>query len=98
MSLLCPTTVSSVSDHGLVVDIAARFGAEVIVRGGGKEHVDERQMAYLNESEGLPTVLIPPDPATASISSSHVRSLIAASAMSPLARIVAPSVTSAISA
>lgn len=65
---------------GLLIDIAAQVGATVLVRGVGKEHVDEEQMAYLNGCDGLPTLLIPSDPETAFISSSQIRTLIAVGA------------------
>lgn len=68
--------VSVASHNGLLIDIAGRLGADLLVRGAGKEHVDEKQMAYMNSCEGLPTVLVPADPATAFISSSQVRSLL----------------------
>lgn len=84
--------VDVVSHHGLLVDVAALVGADVLVRSAGKEHSDEKSMAYLNVRANVPTLLIPSDPATAFISSSHVRSLIAAGALSELRRLVPASV------
>lgn len=78
---------------GLLVDIAAQLGADVLVRGAGKEHVDEKQMAYLNGCDGLATLLVPSDPETAFISSSQVRSLIAVGAREAVAGLVPPTVT-----
>ena len=78
---------------GLLVDMAAKVGADVLVRSAGKEHVDEKQMAYLNGCDGLPTLLVPSNPETAFISSSYVRSLIAVGALDAVARLVPPTVT-----
>jgi len=80
---------------GLLIDIAAQVGATVLVRGAGKEHVDEEQMAYLNGCEGLPTLLIPSEPETAFISSSQVRTMIGVGALDAAAKVVPPSVTDA---
>jgi pantetheine-phosphate adenylyltransferase len=83
-----------VATHGgLLIDIAAQVGATVLVRSAGKEHVDEEQMAYLNGCEGLRTLLIPSDPATAFISSSQVRTLIGVGALDAAAELVPPGVT-----
>lgn len=79
--------------HGLLVEVARLVGADVLVRSAGKEHADEKGMAYLNGRGGIATLLIPSDPATAFISSSQVRSLIAASALSDLRQLVPVSVT-----
>jgi pantetheine-phosphate adenylyltransferase len=85
--------VSVVSHHGLLVELARAIGADVLVRSAGKEHPGEQSMAHLNGLGGLPTVLIPSEPATAFISSSQVRSLIAAGAFGELRNLVPPSVT-----
>ncbi len=77
---------------GLLIDMADIVGADVLVRSAGKEHVDEKQMAYMNGCEGLPTLLVPSDPETAFISSSQVRSLIAVDALDAVARFVPPAV------
>jgi pantetheine-phosphate adenylyltransferase len=82
-----------VSHYGLLVDIARLVGADVLVRSAGKEHSDEKEMAYLNGRAGIPTLLIPSDPATAFISSSQVRGLIAAGEFSKLRYLVPASVT-----
>lgn len=81
------------ADAGLLIDMAAEVGADVLVRSAGKEHVDEKQMAYMNSCDGLPTLLVPSDPQTAFISSSEVRLLIAAGALDAVAGIVPPAVT-----
>ena len=73
---------------GMLIDIAAQVGATALVRSAGKEHVDAEQMAYLNGCEGLPTLLIPSDPATAFISSSQVRALIAVGALDAATKLV----------
>jgi pantetheine-phosphate adenylyltransferase len=82
-----------VSHTGLLVDIARLVGADVLVRSAGKEHADEKEMAYLNGLGGIPTLLIPSDPATAFISSSQVRSLVAAAVSRELGYLVPASVT-----
>ena len=83
---------------GLLVAIAVQVGATVLVRGAGKEHVDEEQMAYMNGRDGLPTVLIPSDPTTAFISSSQVRTLIRAGALHEAGKLVPAGVTQAVKA
>ena len=85
--------VSVVSHHGLLVDLARTLGVDVLVRSAGKEHPDEKSMAHLNGLGGLPTLLIPSEPGTAFISSSQVRSLIAAGAFGELRDLVPRSVT-----
>ena len=85
--------VTVAAHGGLLVDIAARVGATVLVRGSGKEHGDEAQMAYLNGCGGLRTLLIPSDPTTGFISSSQVRALIAVGALDAAAELVPPAVT-----
>ena len=50
------------------MDIAREFGADVLVRGAGKERLDEKGMACLNGLGGLRTALIPFEPPTAFIS------------------------------
>jgi pantetheine-phosphate adenylyltransferase len=78
---------------GLLIGIAAQVGATALVRSAGKEHVEEEQMAYLNGCEGLRTLLVPSDPATAFISSSRVRTLIGVGALDAVAELVPPGVT-----
>jgi pantetheine-phosphate adenylyltransferase len=85
--------VQVTAHSGLLIDIAARVGATVLVRSAGKEHAIERQMAYFNSCEGLRTLLIPPDPRTAFISSSQVRGLIAVGALDAATKLVPPGVT-----
>lgn len=92
------SNVDITSHHGLLVDVARLVGADVLVRSAGKEHADEKGVAYLNSRGGIPTLLIPSDPATAFISSSQVRSLIAASALSDLSQLVPTSVTARLQA
>ena len=77
---------------GLLIDIATHVGASVLVRGGGKEHETEKEMAYTNGCDGLATVLIPSDPQTAYISSSQVRALLAAGALDAATSLVPKSV------
>lgn len=84
--------VTVAAHGGLLIDIAAKVGATVLVRSSGKEHGDEEQMAYLNGCAGLRTLLIPSDPATAFISSSHVRTLIGVGALDAAAELVPPAV------
>ncbi|HET9731208.1 MAG TPA: adenylyltransferase/cytidyltransferase family protein [Acidimicrobiales bacterium] len=84
--------VRVVAHRGLLVDIATRVGADVLVRSAGKEHSDETGMAYLNGRGGMPTLLIPSDPATACISSSTVRSLTGGGRLAALQYLVPPSV------
>jgi len=85
--------VEVAAHRGLLIDIATRVGATVLVRSAGKEHAIERQMAYLNGCEGLRTLLIPPDPKTAFISSSQVRGLIAGGAFDTTTKLVPAGVT-----
>jgi pantetheine-phosphate adenylyltransferase len=85
--------VHVVADAGLLIDVADKMGADVLVRSAGKEHVDEKQMAYMNGCAGRPTLLVPSDPETASISSSQVRSLIAVGALDAVARFLPRAVT-----
>lgn len=80
--------VEMTAHRGLLIDIAGRVGATVLVRSAGKEHPDERRMAYLNGCEGLPSALIAPDPRTAFISSSQVRGLIAAGDLEAAAKLL----------
>lgn len=82
-----------VSHDGLLADIATIVGADVLVRSAGKEHSEEKGMAYLNGRGGIPTLLVPSDPATAWISSSQVRHMIAAGAFGKLPSLVPASVT-----
>ena len=78
---------------GLLTDVARHIGATVLVRSAGKEHADEKRMAFMNGCAGLKTILIPVDPETAFISSSQVRGLIAVGAFDATARLVPASVT-----
>lgn len=84
--------VRVVAYGGLLIDVARSVGASVLVRGGGKEHATEKEMAYLNGCEGLRTLLIPSDPQTAFISSSQIRCLLAAGALDAVRSLVPPSV------
>ena len=64
-------------DGGGRVDGARAVGAGVLVRNAGKEQQVEFTMAVTNRViSGLPTVLVPPDPNTATISSTFVRELV----------------------
>ena len=93
LSLACChlENVEVVAHSGLLIDIAETVGASVLVRSAGREHVDEEQMAYMNGCGGLRTVLIPPDPETAFISSSQIRRLIGVGALDAAAFIPAAS-------
>lgn len=67
--------VRAVDHHGLTADLAVELDADFLVRGMGKEQVTEIEMAAANLAfSGLPTVFVPPDGATAWISSRHIRS------------------------
>jgi pantetheine-phosphate adenylyltransferase len=69
--------VRAIGHVGLTTDGARAAGAGVLIRSAGKERRNERVMAAMNERvSGLPTVLLPPDPATAAISSTFVRALL----------------------
>lgn len=75
--------------HGLIVDAAAEFGADVLLRSAHKEGQHERSMAATNERlAGIETSFVMPDPRTAWISSSMVRQLTAAGRLDDLAAMV----------
>jgi phosphopantetheine adenylyltransferase len=64
--------------HGLVVDLAREMGATVLVRSAHKERANEVSMAAMNQNlTGIPTVFVPADASTRSISSSMIRRLVA---------------------
>ena len=66
--------VVALAHHGLIVDLARRLGADVLVRSMGKEQRVELQMAAANENlAGLQTLFFSPTSATAHISSRMVR-------------------------
>jgi pantetheine-phosphate adenylyltransferase len=70
--------VRAIGHDGLTVDGARATGAGVLIRNAGKELRLERTMAATNERlSGLPTLLLPPEPTTAAISSTFVRALLA---------------------
>jgi pantetheine-phosphate adenylyltransferase len=70
--------VRGLCHEGLTLDLARREGADVIVRAAGKEVRNERTMAATNEAvSGIRTCFVAPQPATAAISSSLVRMLLA---------------------
>ena len=69
--------VRAIGHVGLTVDGARAVGAGVLVRNAGKEQRVEVTMAVTNQAiSGPPTVLVPPDPNTATISSTFVRELV----------------------
>jgi pantetheine-phosphate adenylyltransferase len=70
--------VRSVRFHGLAVDLAQEVGATVLVRSAHKERANEVSMATMNRNlTGIPTIFVPLDVRTRSISSSVIRRLIA---------------------
>jgi pantetheine-phosphate adenylyltransferase len=70
-------TVTTRSFYGLTVDLARSEGASVLVRAGHKDEADEFSMAMMNQVTGrIPTLFVPPEPATRTISSSLVRHLV----------------------
>ena len=60
---------------GLTADLAAREGADVLVRVWGREARQERVMAAANDVLGARTVFVMPSPPHAAISSTVVRTL-----------------------
>lgn len=66
--------VRVVASSGLVVDVAADLGADVLIRAAHKERKRELLMAATNERlSGIPTVFFDVDAATAWVSSTFVR-------------------------
>jgi pantetheine-phosphate adenylyltransferase len=60
--------------RGLVADLARELRVQVLIRGMGKEMASEFEMAVANrEISGVPTIFVPPEPATRWISSRRVR-------------------------
>lgn len=59
---------------GLVVDLAASLGVDVLIRGIGKEQAFEMEMVVANERmSGIPTAFVPPAAETHNFSSRLVR-------------------------
>lgn len=66
--------VEAIAHEGLIVDLATRLGVDLLVRGMGKDHKHELQMAATNETLcGLPTLFFAPAAETGYISSRVVR-------------------------
>jgi pantetheine-phosphate adenylyltransferase len=63
--------------RGLTADFCHRHGATVIVRGvrNGDDVRHEQELAAMNESLGVTTLLLPTRPALAGVSSTAVRAL-----------------------
>ena len=63
--------------EGLTVDLARAEGAHVLVRAAHKDTADELSMAAMNLIIAeIPTIVVPADPQTRTISSSLVRQLV----------------------
>jgi pantetheine-phosphate adenylyltransferase len=72
-------TVRSVHFYGLTAALARSEGATVLVRAAHKERRDELSMAAMNRLMAeIPTVLVPADARTRTISSSLIRQLVGA--------------------
>jgi pantetheine-phosphate adenylyltransferase len=72
-------TVRSVQFYGLTVALARTEGATVLVRTGHKERGNEFSMAAMNRVLAeIPTVFVPADARTRTISSSLIRQLVGA--------------------
>jgi len=70
-------TVRSVHFYGLTVALARREGATVLVRAAHKERGNEFAMAAMNRALAeIPTVFVPADARTRTISSSLIRQLV----------------------
>jgi len=72
------SAVSVVQFHGLVVEAAREFGADVIIRGArdGTDFSHEAQMAHMNRAmTGVETLLLPASPDVGFISSTLVRDI-----------------------
>jgi pantetheine-phosphate adenylyltransferase len=69
--------VEVVRHEGLLVELANARGADMIVRGVGKEALGELEMAGMNRRlGGIQTMFLQPAPATAFISSRTIRTLV----------------------
>ena len=70
-------TVRTRHFDGLTVDFARNEGANVLVRAAHKETADELSMAAMNLiTADIPTIFVPADPLTRTISSSLIRQLV----------------------
>jgi pantetheine-phosphate adenylyltransferase len=70
-------TVRARHFEGLTVDLARAEGAHVLVRAAHKDTADELSMAAMNLiTAEIPTIVVPADPQTRTISSSLVRQLV----------------------
>lgn len=91
--------VTSEHFYGLTVDLAARVGANVLIRAAHKEWDKEFSMAAMNlRVAGIPTVMIPAETDTCTISSTLVRQLIASGDAAMAAQLVPPCVGAALAA
>lgn len=91
--------VEVIAAEGLVVDLAARLGTPVIVKGlrGASDLDAELAMARMNRRmTGVETLLLPADPAHADVSSTLVKEI--ARLGGPLTGVVPPAVESALRA
>ena len=63
--------------QGLTADYCHRHGADVIIRGvrNPADARHEQELAAMNQSLGIPTLLMPARPALASVSSTAVRAV-----------------------
>jgi pantetheine-phosphate adenylyltransferase len=69
--------VRCVGHQGLAVDAVRAEHADVLVRSGHRDTRYEWSMAAMNDALAeIPTLFVPPDPATSNISSSIVRQLV----------------------
>lgn len=81
--------VRTVRFHGLVVDLAREVGATVLIRSAHKERANEVSMAATNQNlTGIPTVFVPVDVSTRTISSSAIRRLVADDQLTVVERLV----------
>jgi len=81
--------VRCVSHDGLTVDAVAAERADLIVRALGKEAAAEYEMAAMNVMvSGIRTIFVASEPTTARISSTVVRSMVAAGRLDKLSAVV----------
>ena len=93
------TNVRCVTFGGLTVDLAEREGAEVIIRAAHKDQRPERSMAHANWTlSGITTFFAAPEMATATISSTMIRTLVARGETAAAVALVPPPVAAALRA
>ena len=84
---------------GLAAPFAVGLGADVLIRGIGKEQNIEFEMAMANSNlTGLPTVFFAPSAATQWISSRTVRTVLASEGVDAVTDMVPPAVLDALAA